>query len=98
MIASDAVGYLASALVLAAFCMKDMIPLRIVAVCSNIAFLVYGVALGLVPVWLLHAVLLPINCWRLWEGTSQSPFGRRQPLPLSLPALAGRLLRRRQNY
>jgi hypothetical protein len=72
MIASDAIGYLASALVLAAFCMREMIPLRAVAVCSNIAFLIYGLALGLVPVWLLHAVLLPINSWRLWEGISQS--------------------------
>jgi len=70
MIAWDVVGYLASILVFAAFCMKDMIPLRLVAVCSNVAFLIYGLALGLVPVWLLHAVLLPINCWRLWQGTS----------------------------
>src|SRR5262249_8895400 len=59
MIGSDAVGYLASALVLAAFCMKEMIPLRVAALGSNIAFLAYGLALGLVPVWLLHAVLLP---------------------------------------
>jgi hypothetical protein len=68
MISWDAVGYVASGLVLAAFCMKEMIPLRLVAVCSNVAFLIYGLALGLVPVWLLHAVLLPINCWRLWQG------------------------------
>jgi hypothetical protein len=94
MIASDVIGYLASALVLAAFCMKEMIPLRVVAVCSNIAFLIYGLALGLVPVWLLHAVLLPINCWRLWEGIFQPLFARSQPLPSRLPALAGRLLRR----
>src|SRR5215470_11239991 len=64
----DALGYLASGLVFAAFCMKDIIPLRAVAVGSNLAFLTYGLALGLVPVWLLHAVLLPINCWRLWQG------------------------------
>jgi CRP/FNR family transcriptional regulator, cyclic AMP receptor protein len=64
----DALGYLASGLVFAAFCMKDIIPLRAVAVGSNLAFLSYGLALGLVPVWLLHAVLLPINCWRLWQG------------------------------
>jgi hypothetical protein len=73
MIAWDAIGYLASALVLAAFCMKEMIALRFVAVCSNIAFLAYGLALGLVPVWSLHAILLPINCWRLWEGLLQPP-------------------------
>ena len=64
----NAVGFLASGLVFAAFCMKDMIPLRFVAVCSNVAFLIYGLAFGLVPVWLLHAVLLPVNCWRLWQG------------------------------
>ena len=72
----DAIGYLASGLVLAAFCMKEIIPLRIIAVCSNIAFLIYGLALGLVPVWLLHAALLPINCWRLWEGLAQPLVGR----------------------
>jgi hypothetical protein len=95
-IASDAIGYLASALVLAAFCMKEMVPLRIVAICSNIAFLTYGLALGLVPVWLLHATLLPINCWRLWEDSAQPPLGR-GPLPLSIiPTFAGRILRRRQ--
>jgi CRP/FNR family transcriptional regulator, cyclic AMP receptor protein len=94
-IASDAIGYLASALVLAAFCMKEMVPLRVVAVCSNIAFLIYGLALGLVPVWLLHAVLLPINCWRLWEDLAQ-PLSGRGPLTLSIiPNFAGRILRRR---
>jgi len=93
---SDAVGYLASALVLAAFCMKEMIPLRIVAVCSNIAFLIYGLAHGLVPVWSLHAVLLPINCWRLREDLAQPLLGR-APRPVSIiPTIAGRIMRRRQ--
>ena len=64
----DAIGYVASGLVLASFCMRDMIPLRLVSVCSNLAFLTYGLALGLVPVWVLHALLLPINCWRVWQG------------------------------
>src|SRR5262249_48004872 len=67
----DAAGYLASGLVVLAFCMKDIIPLRVVALTSNIAFLTYGIGLGLVPVWLLHAILLPINCWRLWQGISR---------------------------
>jgi hypothetical protein len=69
------IGYVASALVLTAFCMKEMIPLRVVGVCSNVAFLTYGLALGLVPVWSLHAILLPINCWRLWESISTSQLG-----------------------
>jgi CRP/FNR family transcriptional regulator, cyclic AMP receptor protein len=64
----DFVGYLASALVLFAFCMRAMIPLRTVALCSNIGFLLYGFNHALMPVVLLHAVLLPVNGWRLWEA------------------------------
>jgi len=65
----DAVGFLASSLVITAFCMKDIVHLRIVAVASNIAFLTYGIALGLTPVWLLHLLLLPLNLGRLRQST-----------------------------
>ena len=61
----DVIGYTASALVVVTFYMKDMVPLRIAALCSNIAFLVYGMGLGLGPVVLLHATLIPLNVWRL---------------------------------
>ena len=57
-------GYLASGLVFLTFCMKTLIPLRIVAVLSNVAFIVYGLAAGLVPVLVLHAALLPLNVVR----------------------------------
>ena len=67
----DTAGYLASLLVVLAFCMKDIVLLRLLAIGSNFAFLAYGLELGLAPVWTLHAVLLPINCWRLWQATSQ---------------------------
>jgi hypothetical protein len=60
----EATGYLASALVLATFCMKTMIPLRCAAISSNIAFIVYGFYDGLYPVLVLHAILLPLNAWR----------------------------------
>jgi CRP/FNR family cyclic AMP-dependent transcriptional regulator len=60
----EVAGYLASALVLATFCMKTMIPLRCAAVCSNVAFIVYGFYDHLYPVLILHAVLLPLNTWR----------------------------------
>jgi|SRR5689334_8699296 len=67
----DAVGFLASGLVITAFCMKDIVQLRIAALASNIAFLTYGIALGLIPVWLLHLVLLPVNLGRLWQVSSR---------------------------
>jgi hypothetical protein len=60
---------MASGLVLAAFAMKDMVRLRIVAIASNLFFLVYGLSLGLAPIWVLHAVLLPLNVWRLVQAS-----------------------------
>jgi len=63
----EAVGYLASSLVLAAFCVRDMLPLRILAIGSNLAFMSYGWLADLRPVLLLHLVLLPTNLLRLWQ-------------------------------
>ena len=64
----DTIGYVASTLVLTAFGMKSIIPLRVVAMCSNLVFIIYGLALGLTPIWSLHAALLPMNAWRLVEA------------------------------
>jgi hypothetical protein len=61
----DFVGYLASGLVVSAFYMKDMASLRVAALASNCAFLAYGMGLHLGPVIVLHALLLPLNVWRL---------------------------------
>ncbi len=70
----DMIGYLAAGLVIAAFFMRQMIPLRVLALCSNLAFLAYGFRLGLMPVWTLHAVLLPMNgCRLIQEIRSPSP-------------------------
>jgi hypothetical protein len=48
--------------------MKSIIPLRVVAMCSNLMFIIYGLGLGLTPIWCLHAALLPMNAWRLVEA------------------------------
>jgi hypothetical protein len=66
--AVDVMGYAASALVFLTFYMKDMIPLRAAALCSNVCFLAYGLSLKLGPVVALHAALIPINLWRLSEA------------------------------
>ncbi len=63
----EAAGYFASALVFATFCMKTMIPLRLAAIGSNVAFIAYGIAGQIYPVLILHAVLLPMNLWRTVE-------------------------------
>jgi CRP/FNR family cyclic AMP-dependent transcriptional regulator len=64
---SSVIGYLASALVLCTFLTRTMIPLRFVALGSNVAFITYGALLHLYPVLVLHCVLLPVNAWRLRE-------------------------------
>jgi CRP/FNR family cyclic AMP-dependent transcriptional regulator len=69
-------GYFASSLVILAFCMKDIVALRLLALTSNVAFLVYGIGSGLAPVWLLHAVLLPINGWRLCQALLSDRFAQ----------------------
>ncbi len=63
----DILGYSASTLVLLTFVTKDMRRLRILAICSNIAFLSYGLLAWLPPVFCLHLMLLPINTLRLRE-------------------------------
>jgi CRP/FNR family cyclic AMP-dependent transcriptional regulator len=57
----DGVGYLASALVLLTFCMSTMLSLRAIAICSNLAFVGYGLGAGIYPVLILHVILLPLN-------------------------------------
>jgi len=61
----DILGYAASAAVLATFCMSTMIPLRILALGSNVLFMAYGYVDHLYPVFILHAILFPVNALRL---------------------------------
>lgn len=68
MTAVESIGYLASALVLVTFCMRDMVTLRWVAIASNLAFIAYSGLTGIGPVLMLHLMLLPINVVRLAES------------------------------
>jgi len=84
MSAIEAIGYLASALVLAAFCMRDMVGLRCMAIASNLAFIAYGVLAELGPVLVLHLLLLPVNVLRLagWRAlpSTQRPASSREQI------------------
>ena len=73
----DGLGFVAAGLVLATFCMKRLVPLRGVAISSNLAFILYGYAAGIEPVLVLHLVLMPVNLIRLLEA-----------LRVGLPAIA----------
>ena len=64
---ADAVGWIAAALTLATFSMRDMAALRVLGIASNLAFVGYGAVEELYPIVALHALLLPCNLFRLYE-------------------------------
>ena len=66
--APELIGYFASLLVLATFCMSGMVSLRAIAIASNVAFICYAALVGISPVLLLHALLLPMNIYRLVQA------------------------------
>ena len=70
-------GYLASLLVFIAFYMRRMLPLRIIAIASNVAFFSYAWIDGLTPILLLHGALLPLNVLRLFELQGSLPRSQR---------------------
>jgi CRP/FNR family transcriptional regulator, cyclic AMP receptor protein len=75
----DLIGYLASALVFATFYVRTMMPLRILAIASNLAFITYAASEALIPVLVLHSVLLPVNVARLYEIKKLLAFTRSAP-------------------
>jgi CRP/FNR family cyclic AMP-dependent transcriptional regulator len=65
-------AWLAALLVFSSFFMKTMVPLRVVAITSNVAFIAYallGLRYGIFgrvyPIFVLHSALLPLNVLRL---------------------------------
>lgn len=80
---TDTLGYLAAALVLATFCMRSMVALRLTAIASNVAFIAYAVQAGIHPVLALHVILLPVNAWRLMQAA-------RRPLAPATPEVTVR--------
>ncbi|MBL7479316.1 hypothetical protein [Legionella bononiensis] len=63
----DLVGYVASSLVFATFYVKRILTLRLIAICSNIAFILYAFECNLHPIFILHSLLLPLNIYRISE-------------------------------
>jgi CRP-like cAMP-binding protein/multidrug resistance efflux pump len=67
MSAGEFAAWVASLLTFTTFYMKTMLPLRVVGILSNIAFLAFAVIEQIVPVVLLHGTLLPLNIYRLHQ-------------------------------
>lgn len=61
----DLLGYAAAGLVFITFYARSITVLRAVAIASNLMFIAYAITADLMPVLILHALLLPLNVWRL---------------------------------
>lgn len=64
---AEILGYFGASLTITVYSMKRMIPLRIIGIGANCVFIVYGFLAAVYPQMVLHAVLLPINVFRLRE-------------------------------
>jgi len=63
----ELIGFCGSVLAVWTYWMREMIPLRIVAVLGCICFLTYGISINNHPIILMEATLLPINAYRLLQ-------------------------------
>jgi hypothetical protein len=61
------IGFVAAGLVIATLSMQTMVPLRVIGIASNFAFVTYGFLFGSYPTVVLHSILLPLNVYRLRE-------------------------------
>ncbi|MBX9592450.1 MAG: Crp/Fnr family transcriptional regulator [Hyphomonadaceae bacterium] len=63
----DIFGYLAAVATFGTYSVRRMIPLRLMGMCANCLFIVYGLLAAAYPPLVLHTILLPLNAFRLRE-------------------------------
>jgi len=63
----EIMGVLGALFFVATIWMQTMIPLRLANIASNFFFLGYGLLAPAYPTFLMYLVLLPVNCFRLYE-------------------------------
>lgn len=63
----DIIGYFGAAFTLATYAMKTMIPLRSVGVVAGVILLAHSVMEESAPLIVLHGIVLPLNCLRLYQ-------------------------------
>lgn len=66
----EILGYIASGLTIGCYAARTMIPLRILAILSTLAFGIYALSIGSIPLLITELILLPINAVRLQQMLS----------------------------
>jgi hypothetical protein len=78
----EAVGYLASALVILSLTMRSVVRLRVISLCGSVTFLVYGLLIDSPPVMVTNGSIAVINIWFLRQELFVGP-AKRQDLGVS---------------
>ena len=60
-------GFIGGGLTVVTLAMRTMVPLRVVAIASNIFQISFGALAGVAPMLIQHSILLPLNAYRLYE-------------------------------
>ena len=60
-------GFIGAALMVASYLMKNMLPLRLVALAANVFLVVYAVQGGSWPTVALYLAMIPINIRKVLE-------------------------------
>ncbi|HEX2153098.1 MAG TPA: hypothetical protein VHL52_03870 [Acidimicrobiia bacterium] len=64
---AEALGYLASLLVIASLTQTRILWLRVLSLSGSVVFTVYAVLIDAVPIVITNVVLFTINLWHLWK-------------------------------
>jgi hypothetical protein len=66
---TEYIGYLASALVLVSFLMKNMTYLRIINTVGCVFFILYGLLLPSIPIVITNVAIVLVNLYYLFQLT-----------------------------
>lgn len=67
------IGYAGTTATVATYSMRTIIPLRVAGILSSIFFITYALIIGVLPMLVTELVILPINCWRLYQVIRPTP-------------------------
>lgn len=65
--AVEAIGYLASALIVVSLAMTSVLKLRILSLLGSTAYVVYGLFLAAWPIVIANAIIAGLNVWNIYK-------------------------------
>ena len=77
----ECIGYGGTLATVATYSMKTIVSLRIAGIMSSLFFITYALLVGVWPMLVTEFIILPINCWRLYQVLRPVPPSQVESLP-----------------